>query len=83
MSKPTFKTVRMLGRPLPGIDAGIVQHHRDGTVDTIMQPEIEGELALRPGWPSMFRGYLHDEERYRKCFAGGWYLTGGRRRPEG
>ena len=35
-----------------------------------------GELALRPGWPSMFRGYLHDEERYRKCFAGGWYLTG-------
>ena len=35
-----------------------------------------GELALRPGWPSMFRGYLHDEERYRACFAGGWYLTG-------
>ena len=35
-----------------------------------------GELALRPGWPSMFRGYLHEEERYRKCFAGGWYLTG-------
>ena len=24
----------------------------------------------------MFRGYLNDEERYRKCFAGGWYLTG-------
>ena len=24
----------------------------------------------------MFRGYLGDEERYRKCFAGGWYLTG-------
>ena len=36
----------------------------------------EGELALRPGWPSMLRGYLHEEERYRKCFAGGWYLTG-------
>jgi acetyl-CoA synthetase len=35
-----------------------------------------GELALRPGWPAMFRGYLHEEERYRKCFAGGWYLTG-------
>ena len=25
----------------------------------------EGELALRPGWPSMFRGYLDDDERYR------------------
>jgi acetyl-CoA synthetase len=24
----------------------------------------------------MFRGYVHDEERYRKCFAGGWYITG-------
>ena len=24
----------------------------------------------------MFRGYLHDEEHYRACFAGGWYLSG-------
>ena len=24
----------------------------------------------------MFRGYLDEEERYRRCFAGGWYLTG-------
>jgi acetyl-CoA synthetase len=24
----------------------------------------------------MFRGYLGDEARYRRCFAGGWYLTG-------
>jgi acetyl-CoA synthetase len=24
----------------------------------------------------MFRGYLGDEARYRKCFAGGYYLTG-------
>ncbi len=39
-------------------------------------PGVDGELALRPGWPSMFRGYLGDEERYRSCFAGGWYLTG-------
>ena len=35
-----------------------------------------GELALRPGWPSMFRGYLGEPERYAKCFADGWYLTG-------
>jgi acetyl-CoA synthetase len=37
---------------------------------------VQGELALRPGWPSMFRGYLGDEGRYRRCFAGGFYLTG-------
>ena len=24
----------------------------------------------------MFRGYLGEEERYRKCFIGEWYLTG-------
>jgi acetyl-CoA synthetase len=24
----------------------------------------------------MFRGYLNDPERYAKCFAGGWYLSG-------
>jgi acetyl-CoA synthetase len=24
----------------------------------------------------MFRGYLNEEARYRKCFAGDWYLTG-------
>ena len=42
----------------------------------IDEPGVEGELALRPGWPSMFRGYLNEPERYAKCFAGGWYLTG-------
>jgi acetyl-CoA synthetase len=36
----------------------------------------QGELALKAGWPSMFRGYLHEDDRYRKCFADGWYLTG-------
>jgi acyl-coenzyme A synthetase/AMP-(fatty) acid ligase len=45
-------------------------------VHEITRPGIEGELALRPGWPSMFRGYLHDRRRYAKAFAGGWYLTG-------
>ena len=35
-----------------------------------------GELALRPGWPSMMRGYLHEEARYQKCFLDGWYLSG-------
>ena len=29
---------------------------------------VLGELALRPGWPSMMRAYLNEEERYRKVF---------------
>jgi acetyl-CoA synthetase len=65
-----------MGRPLPGIEASIV-HRVDGDrVEPISEPDVQGELALRPGWPSMFRAYLHDEERYRKCFADGWYFTG-------
>jgi len=65
-----------MGRPLPGIDAYIVRREKDGTVRIVDSPGVEGELALRRGWPSMFRGYLGMEERYRKCFAGDLYLTG-------
>jgi acetyl-CoA synthetase len=65
-----------MGKPLPGIEAAIVAHMPDGKVVPVETPGQEGELALRPGWPSMFRGYLNDEERYATCFAGGYYLTG-------
>jgi len=64
-----------MGKPLPGIEAAIVRR-TDDSVEVIGDPNIEGELALRPGWPSMFRGYWSEEERYRRCFGGGWYLTG-------
>ena len=65
-----------MGKPLPGVDAALVRRHDDGTIDFVNQPGDEGEIALRRGWPSMFRTYLGEEERYRKCFAGDWYLTG-------
>jgi acetyl-CoA synthetase len=64
-----------MGKPLPGITAGIVERTGDVVLEST-EPNHVGELALRPGWPSMFRGYLHDEERYHRCFADGWYLTG-------
>jgi len=64
-----------MGKPLPGIDAAIVQRTADGGVD-VVEAGQEGELALRPGWPSMFRAYWNEPERYNKCFAGGWYLSG-------
>jgi acetyl-CoA synthetase len=72
-----------MGRPLPGVEVAILARGpdgraavRDGQVTVIEEPGVDGELALRPGWPSMFRGYLHDEARYRASFAGGWFLTG-------
>ena len=66
-----------MGLPLPGIDAAVVRRSEAGDdVEIIEAPMVEGELALRKGWPSIMRGYLGEEERYRKCFAGDWYLTG-------
>ena len=45
-------------------------------IKIIIEPNKQGHLVLKKGWPSMFRAYLHDEERYRKCFRGEWYITG-------
>ena len=64
-----------MGRPLPGIEAAIVRRF-DNSLKIIKEAGVEGDLALKSGWPSMFREYLHDEERYRKCFVDGWYITG-------
>jgi acetyl-CoA synthetase len=64
-----------MGRPLPGITAGIVEK-TEGGVAEVVKPMTIGQLALKPGWPSMMRTYLNEEERYRKCFVGGWYLSG-------
>jgi acetyl-CoA synthetase len=64
-----------MGKPLPGVEAAIVA--REGErIRVIDAPDSEGELALRPGWPSMFRAYLGEDERYRNCFVDGWYLSG-------
>jgi len=65
-----------MGRPLPGIAAGVVERREGDAVREITKPMVVGELALRPGWPSMMRAYLNEDERYRKCFVDGWYLTG-------
>ncbi|WP_372623369.1 acetate--CoA ligase [Falsiroseomonas sp.] len=65
-----------MGKPLPGVEAAILRREDDGGVSEVTAPMVEGELALKAGWPSMMRGYLKEEARYRKCFAGEWYLTG-------
>ncbi|MFO7564780.1 MAG: acetate--CoA ligase [Enhygromyxa sp.] len=67
-----------MGKPLPGIEAAIVSRDNgdEGDIRVIEEPEVEGELAIRAPWPSMFRAYLDQPERYQKCFAGDWYLSG-------
>jgi acetyl-CoA synthetase len=65
-----------MGLPLPGVEALLVRRERDGGVSLVETPDEQGEIALRKGWPSLFQGYLGDEERTRKCFAGDLYLSG-------
>ncbi len=72
-----------MGRPVPGIQAAVVERDAQGrrvvvagAPRLVTAPDVEGELALRAGWPSMFRGYLGEDARYAACFVGGWYCTG-------
>lgn len=64
-----------MGKPIPGIEAAIAEIDGD-VVRIITGTGRAGHLVLKKGWPSMFRGYLHEEERYKKCFRGEWYITG-------
>ncbi len=71
-----------MGTALPGVTATVLARDEHGRVlvddceVTELGPGGTGELALRPGWPSMFRTYLGEHARYERCFVGGWYLTG-------
>lgn len=65
-----------MGKPLPGVEAALVRRRGETAIEFVTHPSEEGEIALHRGWPSMFRTYLGEEERYRKCFIGDWYLTG-------
>jgi acetyl-CoA synthetase len=64
-----------MGKPIPGVRAAIVRKRENGVVEVENRPGEQGELALEAGWPSMFREYLGEPERYRKCFSGKWYRT--------
>ncbi|THU38258.1 acetate--CoA ligase [Niastella caeni] len=64
-----------MGKPLPGTEAAIAEI-TDTTINIITEPGKQGHLVLKKDWPSMFRAYIHDEDRYKKCFRNEWYFTG-------
>ncbi|MFD2247908.1 acetate--CoA ligase [Pontibacter ruber] len=64
-----------MGKPLPGVEAAVAEI-TEGDLHIIKEPGKDGQLVLKRGWPSMFRTYLHDQERYNKSFHGDWYITG-------
>ena len=63
-----------MGKPFPGIQAGII----DDEFKEVTEPMAEGQLAVKHPWPSMFRAYWEDDERYNSRFKGEWYITGDR-----
>jgi acetyl-CoA synthetase len=64
-----------MGKPLPGVEAAIVSRDEQGGLVLLGDDQL-GELALKQPWPALFRTYLGQEERYRRCFVGDWYLSG-------
>lgn len=62
-----------MGKPLPGIEAAIVddQGHELGI-------NTEGNLAIKPGWPSMMKTIWRRPNKYRSYFTHGTALADGR-----
>lgn len=67
--------VGYMGKPFPGITAAVVDENGN-----VVKPGEEGDLALKPGWPSMFVGVWRNEEKFKSYFKNGWYITGDRAR---
>jgi acetyl-CoA synthetase len=60
-----------MGKPVPGIEAAIV----NDTLKVLPAGQM-GNLALKPGWPSMMRKIWRRPAKYQSYFKGGWYFTG-------
>jgi acetyl-CoA synthetase len=65
--------VGSMGRPFPGVVAGIVDD-----AGKELPAKTEGNLAIRPGWPSMMLEIWNNREKYDSYFKDGWYLSGDR-----
>lgn len=65
-----------MGKPLPGIEADIV----DPETGEPMEPGETGEIAQRGDYPCFFAEYWDNPEKTQSCFVdsseGEWYLSG-------
>jgi acetyl-CoA synthetase len=64
-----------MGRPIPGVEVAIL----DDDFNPV-PPGSDGNLAVRPEWPSMFHAYWNQTDAYNSRFMKGWYITGDRSR---
>ncbi len=62
-----------MGKPIPGLIAAIVDDQgREVKVGT------EGNIALKPPWPSMMKTIWRRPFKYKSYFNNGWYISGDR-----
>lgn len=62
-----------MGKPMPGITAAIVSDE-----GKVLGPGQEGNLAIKPGWPSMMAKIWRRPKKYASYFLKGWYISGDR-----
>lgn len=62
-----------MGKPIPGVTAAIVND--EGRKVPVGR---EGNLAIKPGWPSMMAKIWRRPNKYKSYFIHGWYLSGDR-----
>lgn len=60
-----------MGHPLPWIQAAILDD--DGNP---VPPNTEGNLCVKPPWPSIMRTVWQNQEKYQSYFKNGWYFSG-------
>ncbi len=65
-----------MGKPFPGMEAAVL----DGKGKKIVSGE--GDLALKPGWPSQMKTIWKNEKKYHSYFKKGWYISGDKARQD-
>jgi len=62
-----------MGKPIPGVTAAIIDE--DGKE---MDFGKEGNIALKPNFPSLMKGIWKRHQKYESYFENGWYISGDR-----
>ena len=62
-----------MGKPIPGIYAAITDEHGKE-----LPPLKEGNLSLKPSFPSIMKTIWKRHAKYQSYFENGWYISGDR-----
>jgi acetyl-CoA synthetase len=60
-----------MGKPIPGVEAAVVSDQGK----KLSAGKI-GNLAIKPGWPSMMKKIWRRPKKYKSYFTNGWYISG-------